>query len=104
MGAFCFYKLIIMAVVYVLYSNSINRFYIGSCANMDKRLVEHNTNFRSAFTSRANDWKLYYVIEDLEYQQARKIEAHIKRMKSRKYIENLKTYPEITTNLKTKYQ
>jgi hypothetical protein len=33
------------------------------------------------------------------FTQARRIENHIKRMKSRKYIMNLKTYPEMMEKL-----
>ena len=44
-----------------------------------------------------------YSIEQLQYEIARKTEAHIKRMKSRKYIENLKLYPEMMEKLILKY-
>lgn len=34
---------------------------------------------------------------------ARSIESHIKRMKSKKYIESLKNYPEIVKGLISRY-
>jgi len=37
-------------------------------------------------------------------EQAKKLEAHIKRMKSRKYIRDLKIYPEEITKLKGKHR
>jgi len=40
----------------------------------------------------------------LDYEQARKIEKQIKRMKSKKYIENLKKYPDIVKKLIEKYK
>ena len=46
---------------------------------------------------------VYFELKDLEYQVSRKIEAHIKKMKSRKYIENLIRYPEIIQKLIEKY-
>jgi putative endonuclease len=46
---------------------------------------------------------VFLVIENLEYQQSRKIEKHIKRMKSKTFIENLKKYPELIEKLKRKY-
>ena len=49
------------------------------------------------------DWELFYPIEELEHEQARKIENHIKKMKSRKYYQNLKSSPNIGENLKLKY-
>jgi putative endonuclease len=36
-------------------------------------------------------------------KQALRIEKHIKNMKSKKYIEDIKKYPEITERLKEKY-
>ena len=93
-----------MPSVYILYSNSIDHYYIGSCDNLVIRLEQHlSGKFDRAFTHRAKDWKIYFEISDLDYQQARKIEEHIKRMKSRLYIKNLILYPEMTSKLKKKY-
>ena len=55
---------------------------------MDKEFIK-------IFTSKINDWELYFFIDDLDYKQARLIERHIKNMKSKQYIVNLKTHPEI---------
>ena len=94
-----------MATVYVLYSDSIDKFYTGSCNDLKKRLLQHqDKEFDSSFTRQATDWVLYFEIDKLDYQQERKIERHIKSMKSRKYIENLKKYPEIVDKLKRKYK
>jgi putative endonuclease len=93
-----------MATVYILYSKSIDRFYTGSCKDLDKRLNQHlNNKFEKSFTSKTSDWEIYHVIEKLEYSQARKIEKHIKKMKSKKYVQNLKRYPEIIEKLKQKF-
>jgi putative endonuclease len=48
---------------------------------------------------RSDDWFVYFELKDLDYDVSRKIEAHIKKMKSRKYIENLVHYPEISHKL-----
>ena len=89
-----------MAAVYVLYSKKIDAFYIGSCHDLDERLLEHTQkNYKSSFTTRADDWELFLKIEDLNFQQARNIEAHIKRMKSRKYLHNLILHSEIIDKL-----
>jgi len=93
-----------MAAVYILYSKMLDKYYIGSCLDMEKRLEDHrNRKFEKSFAARADDWVLYYSMCDLLYKQARLIEVHIKRMKSRKYIENLKSYPEIAEKLKQLY-
>ncbi len=93
-----------MAAVYILYSKSIDSFYIGSCNELINRMTQHvNKLLEQSFTKRASDWELYFVVEGLEYVQVRKIEKHIKKMKSKKYIVNLKKYPEIFEKLKRKY-
>jgi putative endonuclease len=86
-----------MATTYILYSKSIDRYYTGSCENFNTRLKQHlNKTFHNSFTSKADDWEVYLLIENLNFNQARSIEKHIKAMKSRKYIQNLKKYPEMT--------
>ena len=94
-----------MAKVYILYSPSIDSFYIGSCKDFDIRLSQHfNGHFKSAFTKRAKDWQKFLLIENLSYTQARKIETHIKKMKSTKYITNLKLYEEMRLKLIQKFK
>jgi putative endonuclease len=93
-----------MAIVYILFSNRLNKFYIGSCKDLSERLTQHvNKMFVSSFTAEADDWELYFAIADLGYQQARLIELHIKRMKSAKYIMDLVKYPQIIEKLKERY-
>jgi putative endonuclease len=93
-----------MAYLYILYSKSINRFYSGSCLDFDIRFIEHQrATDTGSFTNKASDWEEYLVVDGLHYKQARKMEKHIKRMKSAKYIINLKKYPEIIEKLKLMY-
>ena len=93
-----------MASVYVLYSNTLNRYYIGSCKDLTYRIDQHiNKDFTNAFTAKVQDWTLYFYIDELEYKQARMIEQHIKKMKSSTYVKNLKQYPEIIKKLIEKY-
>ena len=93
-----------MATVYILFSKKLDRYYVGSCLDFDARFEEHlgRKNIVS-FTAKAEDWILYYKIDGLQYKQARNIEAHIKRMRSRKYIEYLQLYPEIMKKLADKF-
>jgi putative endonuclease len=89
-----------MAAAYILYSKKANRYYTGSCNDLQLRLSQHrNKTFSIAYTLIADDWELFFHIDNLDGTVARKIEAKIKSMKSRKYIENLKKYPEMTSNL-----
>ena len=83
----------------------MDAFYVGQTIDLHKRVEEHNSKFYdNTYTSKTNDWNLYFSIECDSRKQAILIESHIKRMKSRKYYESLKTYPNISINLKNKYK
>jgi putative endonuclease len=93
-----------MASVYILFSVKLNKYYIGSCNDLVARIEEHKQKkFQGAYTKISDDWELYLSINDLEYKQARAIESHIKRMKSKVYIENLLKYPTIIERLCEEY-
>ena len=94
-----------MFQVYILYSASIDHFYIGQTENLDIRKSWHDQKvFRKNFTVRANDWAIFFVVECNSRQQALNIEKHIKKMKSKKYIKDLVRYPQIVENLKSRYK
>jgi putative endonuclease len=93
-----------MATVYILHSGKLNRFYIGSCDSLEYRIDQHlNKEFVKSFTTNAEDWILFFYKDELEYKQARLIEQHIKDMKSKVYIQNLKKYPELIEKLMERY-
>ena len=91
---------------YILQSSILNRFYIGSTIldpldRLEKHLSLYYGN--SKFTAKADDWEIFIEISCSSIEQARKIEKHIKGMKNKVYIQNLKKYPEIIEKLKSKY-
>jgi len=90
---------------YILFSKKLNKFYVGSTISFPERLIEHNTRVYgiSKFTAASNDWEEFLIIDCKSIEQAKKIESHIKKMKSSKYIHNLKIYPEIISKLRDKY-
>ena len=89
-----------MCYVYILYSISVNGYYIGITINLENRVIAHNNKkYNKSFTKKADDWELYYTINCNSLNQALKIEKHIKRMKSKDYICNLKKYPEMAEKL-----
>ena len=79
---------IFMPYTYILFSAKLNKYYIGACIDIDRRLYEHNLG-HSKFTSTGIPWLLMYKEYYETLPDAKKREAFIKRMKSRKYIENL---------------
>ena len=77
-----------MACMYILYSQKLDRYYVGACNFIDQRLHEHNTG-KSTYTSTGMPWELRYTEPYDTLLLAKRREGYVKRMKSRKYIENL---------------
>ena len=75
-----------MFYTYILKSK--NSFYVGSCKDLDKRIVLHNKGLVRS-TKRYIPWSLIYKKEFLDFKSARNKEMEIKSWKSRKSIENL---------------
>ncbi len=73
-------------IVYILYSGSKDKYYIGSCADISIRITQHNTG-RNISTKFGTPWILVYTQEVNTLQEARKRELEIKKRKSRKYIQ-----------------
>ncbi|MFN4082601.1 MAG: GIY-YIG nuclease family protein [Bacteroidia bacterium] len=93
-----------MYSVYIIYSEKLKRYYIGTTDNFEERLKEHNNStYSNAYTSKGIPWERILVIENLSSFQAYGIEKHIKRMKSSVYIKNLIKYPEMIERLKQQY-
>jgi putative endonuclease len=90
---------------YILYSKTLDKYYIGYTQdNLEKRLLKHQTAFyNNSFSKITNDWTVFFSISCECASQALAIEKHIKKMKSRIYMQNLKKYPEISEKLKEKY-
>ena len=74
--------------VYILYSKSIDQYYIGHSIDINDRLFRHN-NSGSKATKKASDWKIVYKEEFPNRIDAYRREMEIKKKKSRKYIELL---------------
>jgi putative endonuclease len=92
---------------YIIYSKSINRYYVGYTSDIQERIKLHNKGSfgYSSYTYKASDWELFLIIPCETIYQAVFMELKIKKMKSRKYIENLKKYPEIVEkSLKKNYK
>ena len=91
--------------VYILFSEKLNRYYIGQTVNVEVRLIQHNSGFYDkASTKVSNDWKLFWKLKCNSKRQAIQIESHIKRMRNKVYYQNLVTFPEISEKLLLKFK
>ncbi len=75
-----------MPYIYILYSAKLDKYYVGACTDLTRRLYEHTIG-HSKFTSLGIPWQLKYSEEFETLQLDKKRELKIKKMKSRKYIE-----------------
>ena len=90
--------------VYILFSEKLNRYYIGQTVDIEERLKQHNSGFyENASTKVSNDWKLFWKLKCDSKRQAIQIESHIKRMRNKVYYQNLTTFPEIPEKLLLQY-
>ncbi len=76
--------------VYILYSESADKYYIGSTDNWENRLTSHNETDRVTYTSKHRPWRLVAVFSAGDSRaEAMYFEKFIKKQKSRKLIERL---------------
>ena len=77
-----------MFTVYILYSSTLDSYYVGFSVNLEDRLRRHNS-YSKGYTGRAKDWCVVYreVYEDKATAMSR--EKEIKSWKSRVLIEKL---------------
>lgn len=74
--------------VYILKSESTDKFYVGMSCNPNLRLTHHNST-EKGFTSRYRPWKLVWSKAFPARKDAHKIEYSIKKWKSSKQIQKL---------------
>ena len=92
-----------MHYLYILFSEKLNRFYVGETSNVEKRLIMHNQHvYKNSFTKSASDWVIHLSKKYNNKNDALYIEKFIKRMKSRKFIEKIINDNEILDDILTK--
>ncbi len=76
----------VMYFTYIIKSKIFDRYYIGSTDNLERRLTLHNEG-KSISTKAYIPWVLVYFEIFKTKTEALKREKHLKKMKSKKYIE-----------------
>ena len=84
-----------MYFVYVLFSEELNKRYIGSTQDVKNRLKEHNTG-KSKFTKAGIPWKMIYQESFQTNQEAKHRELFLKSGVGRKFLDQIL----ISSNLK----
>jgi putative endonuclease len=75
-----------MFFVYIIYSAKWDKYYVGSCNDLEIRVLQHNEG-RNISTKHGVPWELKYSASFITRGEATKREKEIKSKKSRKYIE-----------------
>ena len=77
---------------YIIYSQQLDKYYIGHTSNLDERLKKHNTNHKG-FTGKANDWAVVYTEIHPTKELAYAREREVKKWKSKIRIKELISKP-----------
>jgi len=75
--------------VYILWSDSLKRFYVGSTNDLADRLLRHNAGYEK-YTSRGVPWKKIYEITCKDRKEAYNLEMKIKKRGIRRFLDDNK--------------
>jgi putative endonuclease len=74
-----------MFTVYILYSELLDKYYVGYTNNLDRRISEHNRK-KGKYTDQGIPWLIVYTESYPNRQSAKARESFIKSKKSKVYI------------------
>jgi putative endonuclease len=79
-----------MHFLYIIYSEKIDKHYVGETDNIELRLLKHNNHsYQGSFTKSSNDWKVVLSYNCTSRKQAIAVEKFIKKMKSKVFIQKI---------------
>ena len=73
--------------VYILYSETIRRYYVGQTTEIERRLVRHNEGYVKS-TKRGSPWTLIHSIKVHSRSEALLLERKIKKRGAKRYLDN----------------
>ena len=74
-----------MYSLYILYSISLDRYYVGYTNDLERRLSEHNRK-KGKYTDNGIPWTIVYTEEFESKKMAMSRESYIKSKKSKAFI------------------
>jgi putative endonuclease len=74
-------------VVYILFSDHLQKYYVGQTSDLEKRILDHNLG-KSAFTSKGIPWKLVHIFACSNRSEAIRLETSIKRRGIKRYLQD----------------
>jgi len=73
--------------VYILYSETISKYYVGQTTAIEKRVLRHNKGYVKS-TKRGLPCKLIWNIEVVNRSEALLLERKIKKRGAKRYLDN----------------
>ena len=77
-----------MYKVYILYSEKINKYYVGSTSDLNERLIRHNKR-RSIYTKKGIPWELIKYFDCISRSEAVQLENKIKKRGISRYLQDI---------------
>ncbi|MBN8860298.1 MAG: GIY-YIG nuclease family protein [Sphingobacteriales bacterium] len=77
-----------MYFVYILYSSSLDKYYVGSTEDVTRRLVEHNMG-KGNFSSKGIPWILIITFDFATRSEAVQLELKIKKRGIKRYLQDI---------------
>ena len=77
-----------MYFVYILYSGSLNKFYVGSTEDVEKRVKQHN-NGKGKFTSKGIPGIVVTSFKCEDRSEAVRLELKIKKRGIKRYLQDI---------------
>ena len=81
--------------VYIIYSETFDRFYIGQTESIDERLNRHNQGYEKA-TSPFTPWALRCCIEKESRSEAMILEKKLKNLNREKLLVFISKYGQVS--------
>ena len=78
-----------MYYTYILYSEKIDKYYIGYTSNLENRLEFHNSEKNKIWSKRGQPWEIVFSHKFETSTEAISLERLIKKQKSRSFIAKL---------------
>ncbi len=75
-----------MFIVYILYSESLGKFYTGFTSNMEQRMIFHNAGMNN-FTMKGVPWKIVKTFDAADKTIALTLEKQIKKNGAKRYLD-----------------
>lgn len=76
-----------MYTVYILYSESLKKYYTGQTQNFENRLERHNSR-KEKYTKRGVPWHLVWETNLPTRSEALKLEHKIKKRGAKRYLDD----------------